>query len=167
VSPKSLIHTKTRLLTVALAAGFAVLAAACATHTRRVATAAGGDAGAVEGEGTGNPGTVPAAQERGAIRYSPVFPGVVTTDDIPVFVDRMNKTLEKFDRRVNIEREKGAAPDALAKIDEQASKVRKGMVEIQALTDSKEILAKMEAVKADLAEARKMLRAAGGYRDDE
>jgi len=64
----------------------------------------------------------------------------------------MNRSLEKFDRRVNSEREKGAAPDALAKIDEQVSKVRAGLEQIQTLTDSKEILDKMEAVKADLFE---------------
>jgi hypothetical protein len=87
---------------------------------------------------------------------------VVTVEDIPTFVERINRSLEKFDRRVVRAREKGGPVDAFAKIDGQVSKIRAGLDELKGIADQALILPKMEAIKADLAEARKMLREAGG-----
>ncbi len=86
----------------------------------------------------------------------------VAAEDIPAFVNRMEARLAKFEERVAKAREKGGDPAAYAKIDEQVGKVRTGLQELQGITDQTQWLPKMELIKNDLAEARKMLREAGG-----
>ncbi len=86
----------------------------------------------------------------------------VAAEDIPAFVNRMESRLVKFEHRIEAARSKGGDPAAFAKVDEQVAKVRAGMQELQGITDQTQWLPKMEQIKNDLAEARKMLRAAGG-----
>lgn len=86
----------------------------------------------------------------------------VTAEDIPAFVNRMNTRIEKFEHRVEIARQKGGDPAAFAKVEEQVGKVRTGLQELQGITDQTQFLPKMEEIKKDLGEARKMLKEAGG-----
>jgi hypothetical protein len=87
----------------------------------------------------------------------------ITTEDVPGFLDRMDKSLDNEEGRVAKLRSEWGS-DYAAEFDEIGvllDRVRAAMQEIQDLTDGTEIQEKMDAIKADLGAARDLRKAVG------
>jgi hypothetical protein len=87
----------------------------------------------------------------------------ISTEDVPGFVGRMERSLDNEEGRVaKLRAEWGS--DYAAEFDEIAGlldKVRADLQEIQQMTGSSEISKKMEEIKADLGTARDLRKSIG------
>jgi len=87
---------------------------------------------------------------------------VMKPADVPGYVDRMNKSLERLEKQVATAQAAGGSPETFAKIADNIGKIRTGLQEMQGMTDNKQLTDKAEELKTLRSETGKLLKSVGG-----
>jgi hypothetical protein len=98
----------------------------------------------------GRKGAVPAGQR------------VMKPADVPGYVDRMNRSLERLEEQVAKAQAAGGSPDVFAKIADYTGRIRTGLQEMQGMTDKTQLTAKADELKTLRSETGKLLKSVGG-----